>query len=340
MIQLSRARDRVSAIGSAGQFVQQLVVGVCMLALLWLGLRALQTGVLSGPVWVGLLLGALGLFEVLGPLMRGAARLGVTAAAGVRVRALLRTEPAMTDADSTLALPASGVLELADIRYDYPGGSRALVLDGLNLRVDPGEHIAIVGASGSGKSTLLSVIMRLFDPASGVVSYGAVPINRVKIAVLHKRFTLLSQNSPVFFGTLRSNLLIGNPDATDSQLWQALERAGLADFVQSLKAGLDLWVGESGRSLSVGQARRLCLARALLTSATVWVLDEPTAGLDAQAQDAFFSDLRHVAAGRTVVLVTHADIPAAAVDRIVRLSAGTLHDCPIPASVPMNAKIL
>lgn len=334
VIRLSQARDRVSAIGSAGQCAQQLVMGACLMALLWLGLRAFQAGALGGPVWVGLLLGALGLFELLGPLMRGAARLGVTAAAGDRVRTLLQARPSLIDTGSPLALPASGALELSAIQYDYPGTPRGRVLDGLNLRVEPGEHVAIVGISGVGKSTLLSVIMRLFDPVGGTVSYGGVPINAVKIAELHKRFTLLSQSSPVFLGTVRSNLLIGNPNATDRQLWQALEDAGLARFVRSLGAGLDMWVGESGSDLSLGQARRLCLARALLTPATVWALDEPTAGLDADAQAAFFLDLRRAAAGRTVVLVTHAQIPPGAVDRVLSLSSGALHDCSALSTLP------
>ena len=333
---LSQARDRVSAIGSAGQCAQQVMMGVCLMALLWLGLRAFQAGVLGGPVWVGLLLAALGLFEILDPSMRGAARLGMTAAAGVRVRALLDAEPALVDMDSPLALPSSGVLELAAIRYHYPGPPRGHVLDGLNLRVEPGEHIAIVGVSGSGKSTLLSLIMRLFDPDSGMISYGGVPISKVKLAELHRRFTLLSQRSPVFLGTVRSNLLIGDSSATDRQLWQALEDAGLACFVRSFSVGLDMWVGESGSDLSLGQARRLCLARALLTSATVWVLDEPTAGLDTDAQAAFFSDLRRAAAGRTVVLATHAEIPPGGVDRVLSLSSGILHDGPARYAPPAD----
>ena len=322
--QLSDARDSLSAIGSAGQLMQQLVAGFCLVVLLWLGLAAFQAHLLSGPVWAGLLLGALGLFEVLGPLMRGAARLGTAAAAAARVRAILRDQAALSEVEDPQPLPQSGSIRLSGLQYAYPGARDRRVLDGVNLFVGEGERIAIVGASGSGKSTLLSLLMRIVDPDAGAVEYGGVPVSQVRLAELHGRITLLSQNSPVFLGTLRSNMLIGKPGASEAQLWQALEHAGLAEFVRTLEMGLDTWVGESGSRLSVGQARRLCLARALLTSARVWLLDEPTAGLDERAQRAFFSDLARVAIGKTVILATHAEIPPGTVDRIVRLDDGVL----------------
>jgi ATP-binding cassette subfamily C protein CydC len=325
---LSRARDRLAALGSAGQFVQQLIVGICVLALLWLGLQAFHAHTLSGPVWTGLLLGGIGLFEVLGPLMRGAARLGATASAAGRVHTLLDTQPAIDEPRDPLDLPMTGAIELSGVGYHYPGMSDAWVLDGVDLRIEPGQRVAIVGASGSGKSTLLALLMRIFDPSRGVVRYGGVPLPQASLAQLHSRFALLSQSSPVFAGTIRSNLLIGDPQADDAKLWQALAHAGLAGFVQSLPDGLDTWAGESGRSLSAGQARRVCLARALLAPAAVWVLDEPTAGLDEEAQNAFFADLSAAAAGRTVVLVTHADFPSGTFDRVFRLSQGVLQLLP------------
>jgi ATP-binding cassette subfamily C protein CydC len=258
--------------------------------------------------------------------MRGAARLGTAAAAGARVHALLREQPAVRDAPELCTLPQRGVLQATQLGYAYPGAARA-VLAGLDLRVEAGERIGIVGASGCGKSTLLALLMRIHDPAEGEISYGGVPIRLAAQSELHARCTLLSQHSPVFLGTLRSNLLLGDPDAGEARLWQALEQARLADFVRTLEHGLDTWVGEAGRLLSTGQARRLCLARAILAPAAIWLLDEPTAGLDEQAQQAFFVDLGQAAAGRTVVLATHARLPAGAVDRVLCLEGGRLHPC-------------
>lgn len=322
--QLSQARDAVAAAGSLGQFAQQLVMGFCLVGLLWLGLQAFRAQALDGAVWAGLVLGLLALFEVLGPLMRGAARLGTAAAAAARVRALLEEKAVVIDALAIRPLPQQGLLEAAALEYRYPGARVAPVLAGLDLRVEPGERIGIVGASGCGKSTLLALLMRIHDPSAGQVSYGGVPIREAAQAQLHARFTLLSQHSPVFLGTVRSNLLLGDPDAGEPQLWRALEQARLAHFVRTLEDGLDTWVGESGGMLSVGQGRRLCLARAILAPGAVWLLDEPTAGLDEEAQQAFFSDLAQAAAGRSVILATHARLPRGAVDRVLRLEGGRL----------------
>jgi ATP-binding cassette subfamily C protein CydC len=124
---------------------------------------------------------------------------------------------------------------------------------------------------------------------------------------------------------VRSNLLIGNPQASDDILWSALQSARLADFVRSLSHGLDSWIGETGATLSAGQARRLCLARILLTSAAVLLLDEPTAGLDAETEADFLRDLPDALTGRAAVLVTHAALPDGIVHRQLRMKDGELH---------------
>ena len=167
-------------------------------------------------------------------------------------------------------------------------------------------------------------MLRLEDPLEGVVSYGGQDLRQAAQAEVHARIGLLSQDSPVFLGTLRSNLLIGAPEADEPALWRALQAARLADFVRSLPQGLDTWVGETGAGLSAGQARRLCLARVLLSPATVILLDEPTAGLDRDNEEAFLADLAHACGGRSVVLATHARLPEGAVHRVLRLHDGRL----------------
>jgi len=321
------ARQRLARIAAAGQWLLQATAGVAMLAVLWVGLDGLREQRVSGPLLAGLLLATLGIFEVAGPVMRGVARLGAARAAATRIRDIVAAVPDLSDPPSPRALPSAGVLRARGLRYAYPGAaSGAWVLDGVDLCIAPGERVAIEGASGSGKSTLLHLLLRLDDPQAGQVSYGDCDVRLCAQAALHRRIALLSQDAPVFLGTVRSNLLIGDPQARDAALWAALAAARLDVFVRSLPRGLDTWVGETGTGLSAGQARRLCLARALLSPAAVLLLDEPTAGLDAETQAAFLRDLGQAAGGRAVVLATHATLPDGAVHRRLRLRAGRLVD--------------
>lgn len=330
------ARRSQARVAVRGQWFLQVAAGVAVLALLWFGLAGLESGRIEGPLLAGLLLAVIGIFEVAGPIMRGASRMGSAMSAAARIREITQSEPDMQDPAMPRPLPTNGALELAGVRFAYPAraaGDSAPVLQDVNLRIEPGERVAIVGASGAGKSTLLHLILRLEDPQGGQVRFGGRDARECAQADWHRRIVLLSQDAPVFLGTLRTNLLIGDPDADDAALWRALDAARLGDFVRGLPDGLDTWAGETGSQLSAGQARRLCLARALLAPAAVIVLDEPTAGLDAAAETAFFADLAQAVRGRTVVLATHAALPEGAVHRCHVLRDGQLHDMSSRAAI-------
>lgn len=323
----AQARYAQARVAARGQWFLQLALGLSVLAVLWFGLQALSRESISGPLLVGLLLAVMGVFEVAGPIMRGASRMGSAISAAVRISDIMQTQPDLTDPAVPRELPADGALSVEHVRFAYGAeidGVRSSVLTDVSLRIEPGERIAIFGASGVGKSTLLHLLLRLEDPQAGRVTFGGCDVRDCTQAQLHQRIVLLTQDAPVFLGTLRTNLLIGDPNANDESLWRVLEAARLADFVKQLPEGLETWTGETGSSLSVGQARRLCLARALLSPAKVIVLDEPTAGLDAAAQAEFFSDLAHATQGRTVVLATHAALPTQAVHRRYLLQDGKL----------------
>ena len=322
--QLSRARGRLGTLTGLAAFAVQALAALALTGALWLGLRAYATGQVDGPVLVGLLLAIVGSFEASSLIVRSVARLTTAMAAAERLMAIADAPITIADPVQPAALPAGLPIVLSDVSFCYPGG--APVLHDLDLIVAPGEHVAIVGASGIGKSSLLNLLLRLAEPQAGQITLGGVPLPALAQADLHASIALLSQDSPLFNDTIRANLLIARPDADEPALWTALRDAGIEGFVNALPHKLDTLMGEGGRSVSAGQARRLCLARTLLSPASILLLDEPTTGLDRPAELAFFEALHRAAVGRTVILVTHAALPAGTVDRVLSLRNGQLLD--------------
>ena len=320
---LAQAQKRLAAAGSLGTLVQQLIMGTLVLALLWVGGNAYFELNLSAPIWVGLLLGSLGLFEILAPIMRGAAGLGAVQAAAARLQEINASTSAQSESTwvSYQAMPEQGTLQLKNVSLSYDSGPS--VLESIDLVIAQGERISIEGISGSGKTTLLLAIMQVQPVRQGHIYYDGVALSQVEPRQLYQRFAFLTQHSAVFMGTIRHNLLLGDPQASDEQLWQVLEQVRLADQVKQM-GGLNVWVGEGGSTLSTGQIRRLSLARTLLTSASVWLLDEPTAGLDKATAEAWLKDLHHLAKNRTVIMVTHAQLPLGAVQKRYQLLNGRL----------------
>ena len=317
-----KARLRQSWRIAFGPAFVVLGTGATAIAALFVGLPVLEQGGVTGPVLVGALLAVMAVFEVSGPILRGAGKLGAASAAASRVQSLVDMKPAIVDPAKPVAVPASGDITFEKVGFTY--GRDLPVLTDLDLTLHPGERIAIIGESGSGKSTLLGLLLRLVDVDSGRIRIGGVDIRELAQADLHAHVGLLSQDAPVFIGTIRDNLKIADPEADDAALYAVLGKARLDGFVRSLPQELDTWLGESGETLSAGQARRLCLARTLLSPARVLLLDEPTAGLARPTEAEFLADLLAVTTGRTLILATHAAIPDGAVDHIYRLDDGAL----------------
>src|SRR5690625_151011 len=374
----AQAADRLNAQESLGVLGQQLLMGLLVFLLLVLGGYAHTQAEMSAPMWVGLIFGLMGLFEVLAPVMRGAVELGAVHAASARLQALdtaadvtdhaglgipenkavdaaenmvsgvtentaaaatknaatassknaaysatknTTVGPSTAEADvSLVALPASAqALQVRHLSVQY--GQHEVLAD-VSFSLPAGQRMVIQGLSGAGKSTLLFSLMRII-PYQGQIVYGDYDLATIDEAEHYRHFALLSQHSPVFLGTVRYNLLIGNPEATDEQLWAALRAVHLAPHVEAM-GGLDSWSGEGGNSRSTGQGRRLCMARILLSAATVWLLDEPTAGLDAETAQSLWQDVAAVAKGRSVIVVSHAEVPEGFARQRYRLVGGQL----------------
>ncbi|GHA18643.1 thiol reductant ABC exporter subunit CydC [Devosia pacifica] len=307
--QSAAARGFLGSHVALATFAVHALAGIALFATLLCGLEALAQENVSGPILAGALLAILASFEASNALVRATAKLGTGVAAAQRLQALVSLAPNGTEPRNPREPETSPSLVFDNVSFGYGGN---LVLDHADLAVAPGERVAISGPSGCGKSTLLSLVLRLNDPLGGTVSVGGEPTTWIATETLYKSVCLLSQQSPVFLDTVRNNLRIAAPEAGDEELWQALDAARLGTTIRALPQGLDTLLGEDATSLSAGQARRLCLARVLLSQASIVLLDEPTAGLDRATELELFHQLPQILEGRSVIMVTHASIPETA----------------------------
>jgi len=279
----------------------------------------------AGDLTLGGLLAFLAYLSQLYRPVRDLSRLGQTvfeASAGAeRVIELLDTRPRVTDTPGARPLTrVRGQLELERVSFRYPGAEEP-ALDGVSLLVRPGRCVAVVGASGAGKSTLAKLAVRFAGPDSGVVRVDGHDVRDVTLRSLREHVALLLQDAPLFDGTVRENVAYGRRDATDEEIAAALAVAGLTD---ELPDGTATRTGQRGRALSGGQRRRVAMARALLQDAPVLILDEPTAGLDAEASRRLVEPLRRLMRDRATLLITHDRELAAAADEIVVLERGQI----------------
>ncbi len=218
------------------------------------------------------------------------------------------------------ARPLTQALTLEGVRATYPDGREAL--RGVDLTVPAGARVALVGASGAGKTSLFSVLLGFVPPSGGTVRWDGTPLSQLQPSSVRGQMAWVPQEPVLFSGSVRHNLLLGRPGATDAELWEALRLAHAEDFVRTLPGGLDEPVGERGARLSGGQRQRLALARAFLCRPSVLLLDEPTSALDAQSEAAVGAGLAALMKGRTVLVIAHRLSTVRDADLIVVLDAG------------------
>ncbi|MGL5817026.1 MAG: ABC transporter ATP-binding protein [Phycicoccus sp.] len=292
-------------------------VSVAVLAVLAAGVRSGRVDPVLVPVAVVLV------FHTFAPVTGVFAmwqRLGEMAAAARRVDDVAGAPSPVSDDGATgEPFDGTGDLELHGISAGY--GSRTVLRD-LELHVPHGQFLALVGASGAGKTTLAHLLVRFADPHAGTVRLGGRDLRTLAAHQVRERVVLVPQSSYAMRATLRENLLLARPGATDEQMLHALRATALGELVDTLDGGLDAPVGEGGGTLSGGQLQRLAIARALLLDPPVLVLDEPVAHLDALAEAELNTTLRETRRGRTTVVVAHRVSTIRAADRVVLLAAG------------------
>jgi len=295
-----------------------LITGVTTVAVLAAAVAAHHDGSLDRLMIATLALLTLSSFEATAPLPETAREFGATVASGRRVLELTDTEPDVTDPVDPVAAPADATVQLDRVTAVYPDTTVPTLTD-LDLRIAPGERVALLGPSGIGKSTIVALLLRFLDPAAGTVRVGGADARDLRQHDLRAHFALAGQEGHLFNSTIEANLRIGRPDAGESELRAALAAARLGDWVDSLPAGLNTFVGDRGEELSGGQRQRLIVARALLSPAPVLLLDEPTAQLDPETAQRLIEDTFDAAGDRSVLLITHRPEGLDRVDRILEI---------------------
>ncbi len=324
---LARADRGQAAVAAAGAGAAVLVAGASLAAVLAVAGPAAAAGELE-PVWLGALaLLAVGAFETSSALPEAALRLvGVRAARARLVQAT--AGPELTPApERPVALPARPATLTARRIVHSPGGAAGpRVLDGIDLTIEPGRRLAILGPSGTGKSTLASLLARLTDPDAGTIALGATDLRDADPAAVRDRIRLAGQDAHLLAGTIAANVRIGRQDASDAEVDAALRDAGLGDWLAALPVRAETLVGEDGVAVSGGQRQRIGLARALVSRAEVLVLDEPTAMLDPATARSVLEDVLRATEGRTLVLITHDPTGLEPFDAVLELRDGRLRD--------------
>ena len=318
--ELRRLASRDAFVSGLADAALVLVAGLTLVGVLSVAVAAHDAGTLDRVLVATLALLALSSFDAVAPLPAAARELPSTLASGTRVLELIGRLPAITDPVAPAPVPSMPLaVGLEDVTARYGDGPAAL--DGVTLTIEPGQRVALVGPSGAGKTTVTNLFLRFLDPERGRVVIGGRDVRELRQEDVRRTFALAGQEAHVFASSIRANLKVGRPDATDHELVEALRRARLADWVASLPDGLDTLVGEEGGRLSGGQRQRLVVARALLSDASVLLLDEPTAHLDPETAEALVVDVFEAAGDRSVLLITHRPEGLDLVDEVVSLAA-------------------
>ena len=297
------------------------VVGV-----LWIGARDVRADAMSIGALIQFLIYAIMVAGGVGALSEIWGELQRASGATERLVELLNSDDSVADPaeGKPLAQAGRGAIEFEDVRFFYPTRPNTAALEGVSLRVEPGETVALVGPSGAGKSTIFQLLLRFYDPATGVIKLDDLDLREMDRETFRAAMALVQQDPVIFAASARENIRFGRPDATDAEVEEAAKAAAAHDFLSALPEGYETYVGERGIMLSGGQKQRIAIARAILRDAPILLLDEATSALDAESERAVQNAVAEMSAGRTTLIVAHRLATVKQADRILVFEDGQI----------------
>lgn len=315
------AQRRQSELTALSQAVMLLISGFAVIAMLWLAAGGVGGNTQPGALIALFVFCALAAFEALAPVTGAFQHLGQVIASARRITEITDCPPEVAFPAGESTVPAQVDLRLNAVSFTYPQQVQS-ALNAVSLNVTAGQRVAILGRTGCGKSTLLQLLTRAWDPQQGEILLNGQPLASFSEGALRAAISVVPQRVHLFSATLRDNLLLASPAATDEALATVLTQVGLEKLL--VDDGLNSWLGEGGRQLSGGELRRLAIARALLHDAPLFLLDEPTEGLDATTESQILDLLSDVTKGKTVLMVTHRLRGLSQCDQIIVMDNGEI----------------
>lgn len=313
------------------QSLMILASGLTATLILWLAADGIDNSFMPEALIALFTFCALAAFESLAPVTVAFQHLGQVMTSATRISHLIEQKPDVTFPEKGGETNNRATLTMRDICFTYPAQPMQ-VINHVDLTIEAGQHIALLGKTGCGKSTLLQLINRAFDPTHGTISLNNLPIADYDEATLRSMMSVVPQRVHVFSHTLRENLLMAKEQATDEELKDVLQQVGLGQLLEN-DEGLNAWMGDGGRQLSGGEQRRLGLAKALLHNAPLVLLDEPTEGLDADTEQQILALLHQHCQGKAVLMITHRLHGLDKMDKICVMDGGKIVETGTHASL-------
>jgi thiol reductant ABC exporter CydC subunit len=302
--ELHRNQEQLAVVRGMANGLTALFTGLAGLTMLWLAIPLVTGGEIEGVFLALLPLTAIASFEAVQPLSRSLQYLESSRAAGRRLFELIDASPAVVDQEQPSPTPAGHGIEFKELHFSY-GPEEPMVLDGISFSVAAGGRATIVGSSGSGKTTLTNLLLRFWDYQQGEIQLGRHALRDYQADDVRQMISVVSQQTHLFNSTIRDNLLLANPDASDAEMATACEMAQIHDFITTLSQGYNTRIGENGLLLSGGERQRLAIARAILKDAPILILDEATTHLDPLTERRVMQALERFMDGRTTLFISH-----------------------------------